>query len=188
MMLQFRRAAFAAVIAAALTAPAVAADFTLNVNTALTVDDPLFKGLEAFRDNVAKSSNGKIEIKLFPARSWRRGCLGGARVAGAGRASWMGALAPTGRARHLVAYVAMISRTAQTRHSRCSRNGPVSAHCIVHRTLVHWFRPAPSAPNRSTKPADSRCRMRRGRAGVAGNRACARRDTNSLRGPRFSPH
>ena len=43
-----------------------AADFTLNVNTALTVDDPLFKGLEAFRDNVAKSSNGEVEIKLFP--------------------------------------------------------------------------------------------------------------------------
>ena len=53
-------------IAAALAVPAYAADFTLNVNTALTVDDPLFKGLEAFRDNVAKSSNGKIEIKLFP--------------------------------------------------------------------------------------------------------------------------
>ena len=43
-----------------------AADFTLNVNTAPTVDDPLFKGLEAFRDNVAKSSNGEVEIKLFP--------------------------------------------------------------------------------------------------------------------------
>jgi tripartite ATP-independent transporter DctP family solute receptor len=56
--------AFAAAIVVAT--PAFAADFTLNVNTALTVDDPLFKGLEAFRDNVAKSSNGKIEIKLFP--------------------------------------------------------------------------------------------------------------------------
>jgi tripartite ATP-independent transporter DctP family solute receptor len=56
--------AFAAALA--IATPAFAADFTLNVNTALTVDDPLYKGLEAFRDSVAKSSNGKIEIKLFP--------------------------------------------------------------------------------------------------------------------------
>ena len=55
------RLAVALTLAAALAAPAKAADFTLNVNTALTVDDPLFKGLESFRDNVAKSSNGKIE-------------------------------------------------------------------------------------------------------------------------------
>jgi tripartite ATP-independent transporter DctP family solute receptor len=57
-------AAFAATVAFAT--PGLAQDFTLNVNTALTVDDPLYKGLEAFRDNVAKSSNGKIAIKLFP--------------------------------------------------------------------------------------------------------------------------
>ena len=61
-----RRPALALAATLAFAAPAFAADFTLNVNTALTVDDPLFKGLEAFRDNVAKSSNGKIEIKLFP--------------------------------------------------------------------------------------------------------------------------
>jgi tripartite ATP-independent transporter DctP family solute receptor len=51
---------------ATLSAPALAADFTLNVNTALTVDDPLFKGLEAFRDNVKTRTQGKVEIKLFP--------------------------------------------------------------------------------------------------------------------------
>jgi tripartite ATP-independent transporter DctP family solute receptor len=56
----------AAAIAIASAAPARAADYTLNVNTALTVDDPLFKGLESFRDNVAKRTNGKIEVKLFP--------------------------------------------------------------------------------------------------------------------------
>ena len=65
-MMWTTRLAAALAATLALAAPAAAADFTLNVNTALTVDDPLFKGLEAFRDNVAKSSNGKIEIKLFP--------------------------------------------------------------------------------------------------------------------------
>jgi tripartite ATP-independent transporter DctP family solute receptor len=43
-----------------------AADYTLNVNTALTTDDPLYKGLESFQENVAKRSNGALEIKLFP--------------------------------------------------------------------------------------------------------------------------
>jgi tripartite ATP-independent transporter DctP family solute receptor len=66
MMWTTRLAAASLAVTFALAAPAYAADFTLNVNTALTVDDPLFKGLESFRDNVAKSSNGKIEIKLFP--------------------------------------------------------------------------------------------------------------------------
>jgi tripartite ATP-independent transporter DctP family solute receptor len=44
----------------------MAADYTLNVNTALTTDDPLYKGLESFRDSVAERTNGAIEIKLFP--------------------------------------------------------------------------------------------------------------------------
>jgi tripartite ATP-independent transporter DctP family solute receptor len=44
----------------------LAAGYLLNVNSALTTDDPLFKGLEAFRDNVKAKSNGKITIKLFP--------------------------------------------------------------------------------------------------------------------------
>ena len=34
--------------------PAQAADYTLSINTALTTDDPLYKGLEAFRDTVAE--------------------------------------------------------------------------------------------------------------------------------------
>ena len=45
---------------------ASAADYTLNVNTALTTDDPLYKGLEAFRDNMAARTNGAFEVKLFP--------------------------------------------------------------------------------------------------------------------------
>lgn len=45
---------------------ALAADFTLSINTALTTTDPLFKGLESFRDAVAGRSKGRVEIKLFP--------------------------------------------------------------------------------------------------------------------------
>jgi tripartite ATP-independent transporter DctP family solute receptor len=45
---------------------ALAADYTLSVNTALATSDPLYKGLEAFRDNVATATDGKIEVKLFP--------------------------------------------------------------------------------------------------------------------------
>lgn len=65
MMWTIRIAATIAALAT-LSAPALAADFTLNVNTALTVDDPLFKGLEAFRDNVKNRTQGRVEIKLFP--------------------------------------------------------------------------------------------------------------------------
>ncbi|MDR1828398.1 MAG: C4-dicarboxylate TRAP transporter substrate-binding protein [Methylobacteriaceae bacterium] len=57
---------YAALIASTAIGQAMAADFTLNVNTALTTDDPLYKGLETFRDEIAKRSEGKIEIKLFP--------------------------------------------------------------------------------------------------------------------------
>jgi tripartite ATP-independent transporter DctP family solute receptor len=49
-----------------LSLSALAADYTLSVNTALATNDPLYKGLEAFRDNVATASGGKIEVKLFP--------------------------------------------------------------------------------------------------------------------------
>lgn len=46
--------------------PALAADYTLSVNTALATSDPLYKGLESFRDNVATASEGRLEVKLFP--------------------------------------------------------------------------------------------------------------------------
>ena len=47
-----------------------AAHFTLIVNTAPTIDDPLFE-----------RANGKVEIKLFPGatRTSTRTCLAGAR-------------------------------------------------------------------------------------------------------------
>jgi tripartite ATP-independent transporter DctP family solute receptor len=56
----------AGLLAAALAGPALAADQTLSINTALTTSDPLYKGLESFRDQVAERSGGTIEVKLFP--------------------------------------------------------------------------------------------------------------------------
>jgi tripartite ATP-independent transporter DctP family solute receptor len=52
--------------AAAVALPAQAADWTLNINTALTTDDPLFKGLEALKANVEQRTNKRMEVKLFP--------------------------------------------------------------------------------------------------------------------------
>lgn len=51
---------------AVLAAPALAADYTLSINTALATSDPLYKGLESFRDAVAEKSKGAVEVKLFP--------------------------------------------------------------------------------------------------------------------------
>jgi len=48
------------------SAHALAADHTLSINTALNTNDPLYKGLESFRDAVAERSKGAIEVKLFP--------------------------------------------------------------------------------------------------------------------------
>ena len=45
---------------------AMAADYTLSVNTALATSDPLYKGLESFVTGVADASGGRIEVKLFP--------------------------------------------------------------------------------------------------------------------------
>ncbi|TWG94818.1 tripartite ATP-independent transporter DctP family solute receptor [Mesorhizobium sp. J18] len=61
--------ALKALISAALvtiSAQAFSADYTLSINTALTTDDPLYKGLESFRDAIAERSDGAIEVKLFP--------------------------------------------------------------------------------------------------------------------------
>jgi tripartite ATP-independent transporter DctP family solute receptor len=43
-----------------------AAPYTLNVSSALTLDDPMFKGLNQFKAEVEKRSAGQIEVKLFP--------------------------------------------------------------------------------------------------------------------------
>jgi tripartite ATP-independent transporter DctP family solute receptor len=62
----FARLGLAAVAIAAVSTPAPAADWTLNVNTALTVDDPLYKGLEAFKSAVESRTKKRLEVKLFP--------------------------------------------------------------------------------------------------------------------------
>lgn len=46
----------------AFAAPA----YTLNVSTVLTVDDPMFKGLNQFKEQVEARSGGRIAVKLFP--------------------------------------------------------------------------------------------------------------------------
>ncbi|WP_295532426.1 C4-dicarboxylate TRAP transporter substrate-binding protein [uncultured Thioclava sp.] len=45
---------------------AMAAEQSLSINTALATSDPLYKGLEALQANVAKASDGRLTIKLFP--------------------------------------------------------------------------------------------------------------------------
>jgi tripartite ATP-independent transporter DctP family solute receptor len=55
-----------ALAALAVAGSAFAADFTLNVNTALTTDDPMYVGLQSFKKGVETRSNGKIEVKLYP--------------------------------------------------------------------------------------------------------------------------
>lgn len=59
-------AAMVVFVAAGSVLTAHAAGYLLNVNTALATNDPLYKGLEAFRDNLEASSNGEIVVKLFP--------------------------------------------------------------------------------------------------------------------------
>ncbi len=58
----------AAVIAAAAFAlPATAqAQQQLNINTALTRDDPIYKGLERMRDKVAERSKNQLDHPDFP--------------------------------------------------------------------------------------------------------------------------
>ncbi|UJQ92973.1 C4-dicarboxylate TRAP transporter substrate-binding protein [Mariluticola halotolerans] len=58
--------AVAGMVAVSWGTVALAADYTLSVNTALATSDPLYKGLEAFQANIAERSNGALEVKLFP--------------------------------------------------------------------------------------------------------------------------
>jgi len=58
--------AVAGMVAVSWGSVALAADYTLSVNTALATTDPLYKGLEAFQANVAERSDGVLEVKLFP--------------------------------------------------------------------------------------------------------------------------
>lgn len=45
---------------------AVSADYTLSVNTALAKSDPMYQGLEHFRDGVAERTEGNVEVRIFP--------------------------------------------------------------------------------------------------------------------------
>jgi len=40
--------------------------YTLNVNSSLTAEDPMFKGLNQFKAEVEKRSAGQLEVKLYP--------------------------------------------------------------------------------------------------------------------------
>jgi tripartite ATP-independent transporter DctP family solute receptor len=68
-MTLFARRGFMALAAgAAILCGTVAAQAQaqLNINTALTRDDPIFKGLERMRDRVAERSKGQLTVRLFP--------------------------------------------------------------------------------------------------------------------------
>lgn len=65
-MKKFTIKALVATCAIVASLPAAAADYTLSINTALTTSDPLYKGLEHFRDAVEKRSDGAINVRLFP--------------------------------------------------------------------------------------------------------------------------
>lgn len=65
------RKSLSALVAAGLmlglgTSIVAAQEYQLNVSTALTPEDPIYKGLEQFRDKVAERSAGKLEVRIFP--------------------------------------------------------------------------------------------------------------------------
>jgi tripartite ATP-independent transporter DctP family solute receptor len=51
---------------ALLAALPAAAQTVLNVNTALTTDDPMYAGLERMKANVEKRTAGKLAIRIYP--------------------------------------------------------------------------------------------------------------------------
>jgi tripartite ATP-independent transporter DctP family solute receptor len=53
------------IMLAALALP-VAGQTVLNVNTALTTDDPMYAGLERMKAGVEKRTAGKLQIRIFP--------------------------------------------------------------------------------------------------------------------------
>jgi tripartite ATP-independent transporter DctP family solute receptor len=53
-------------IAVGVATAAGAQQFTLNINTALTTDDPMYAGLERLRDSLAAKSSGRLQAKIFP--------------------------------------------------------------------------------------------------------------------------
>jgi len=61
----FKLVAATAVGVLAVALPA-AAQTVLNVNTALTTDDPMYAGLERMKANVEKRTAGKLTIRIYP--------------------------------------------------------------------------------------------------------------------------
>ncbi|GHU18840.1 C4-dicarboxylate ABC transporter [Betaproteobacteria bacterium] len=57
----------AAVPMSMLSFHAGAAEFTLQVSTSQVADDPMYKGLLEFKKNVEARTNGRIEVKTYPA-------------------------------------------------------------------------------------------------------------------------
>ena len=57
----------AAVPVSMLAFHASAAEFTLQVSTSQVADDPMYKGLLEFKKNVEARTNGRIEVKTYPA-------------------------------------------------------------------------------------------------------------------------
>ena len=64
-MKTFVKLAACLALALAPLAPAYA-QTVLNVNTALTTDDPMYAGLERMKANVEKRSAGKLTIRIYP--------------------------------------------------------------------------------------------------------------------------
>lgn len=60
------RAATVGLVLAGMAGGALAADFTLNINSVLTTDDPLHKGLESMKAAVEARSQGRLRVRLFP--------------------------------------------------------------------------------------------------------------------------
>ncbi len=65
--------AWAAALAFFGLTAAASAQAQLNINTALSTEDPIYKGLERMRDKVAERSGGKLTIRIFPGFTARQG-------------------------------------------------------------------------------------------------------------------
>lgn len=66
-MIAFRKLlACGAMLVSLVGTPALAASYQLNINTALTKDDPIYKGLEDLKKRVEARSKGELGIRIFP--------------------------------------------------------------------------------------------------------------------------
>lgn len=66
-MIAFRKLlACGAMLVSLVGTPALAASYQLNINTALSKDDPIYKGLEDLKKRVEARSKGELGIRIFP--------------------------------------------------------------------------------------------------------------------------